>query len=105
MLTLLFGVRPLVQRFGRRDPITLDGEATKKELEAPDNGVVMNDDEFASLSKAAFNNNEDLLPPQSSGLEAKVEFLQLLAQSETERVAEVLKQWINSNDRSNSKPE
>ena len=105
LLTLLFGVRPLVQRFGRRDPITLDGEATKKELEAPDNGVVMNDDEFASLSKAAFNNNEDLLPPQSSGLEAKVEFLQLLAQSETERVAEVLKQWINSNDRSNSKPE
>ncbi|SUX87136.1 flagellar MS-ring protein [Citrobacter koseri] len=82
LLTLLFGVRPLVQRFGRRDPITLDGEATKKELEAPDNGVVMNDDEFASLSKAAFNNNEDLLPPQSSGLEAKVEFLQLLAQSE-----------------------
>lgn len=105
LLTLLFGVRPLVQRFGRRDPITLDSEATKKELEAPDNGVVMNDDEFASLSKAAFNNNEDLLPPQSSGLEAKVEFLQLLAQSETERVAEVLKQWINSNDRSNSKPE
>ncbi|MDM3000032.1 MULTISPECIES: flagellar basal-body MS-ring/collar protein FliF [unclassified Citrobacter] len=105
LLTLLFGVRPLVQRFGRRDPITLDGEATKKEQEAPDNGVVMNDDEFASLSKAAFNNNEDLLPPQSSGLEAKVEFLQLLAQSETERVAEVLKQWINSNDRSNSKPE
>lgn len=105
LLTLLFGVRPLVQRFGRRDPITLDGEATKKELEAPDSGVVMNDDEFASLSKAAFNNNEDLLPPQSSGLEAKVEFLQLLAQSETERVAEVLKQWINSNDRSNSKPE
>ncbi|MDM2972329.1 flagellar basal-body MS-ring/collar protein FliF [Citrobacter sp. CK198] len=105
LLTLLFGVRPLVQRFGRHDPITLDGEATKKELEAPDNGVVMNDDEFASLSKAAFNNNEDLLPPQSSGLEAKVEFLQLLAQSETERVAEVLKQWINSNDRSNSKPE
>lgn len=105
LLTLLFGVRPLVQRFGRRDPITLDGEATKKELKAPDNGVVMNDDEFASLSKAAFNNNEDLLPPQSSGLEAKVEFLQLLAQSETERVAEVLKQWINSNDRSNSKPE
>ncbi|MBJ9171283.1 flagellar M-ring protein FliF [Citrobacter koseri] len=105
LLTFLFGVRPLVQRFGRRDPITLDGEATKKELKAPDNGVVMNDDEFASLSKAAFNNNEDLLPPQSSGLEAKVEFLQLLAQSETERVAEVLKQWINSNDRSNSKPE
>jgi flagellar M-ring protein FliF len=50
-----------------------------------------------------FNNNDELLPPQSSGLETKVEYLQVLAQSETERVADVLKQWINSNDRSNSK--
>jgi flagellar M-ring protein FliF len=46
---------------------------------------------------------EEELPPQSSGLETKVEFLQVLAQSETERVAEVLKQWINSNERNSSR--
>ena len=63
------------------------------------------DDNLTALPSTAFNNNDDLLPPQSSGLETKVEYLQVLAQSETERVAEVLKQWINSNDRSNSKSE
>lgn len=105
LLTLLFGVRPLAQRFGSRDPVTIDGDATRKRVGDSGNEGVMDDEAFTGLSKVAFNNNEDLLPPQSSGLEVKVEFLQLLAQSETERVAEVLKQWINSNDRSNSKQE
>jgi flagellar M-ring protein FliF len=105
LLALLFGLRPLAQRFSRREPVTPDGETAKKALEEPDNDQKVSDEEFVGLSKAAFNNNEELLPPQSSGLETKVEFLQLLAKSETERVAEVLKQWINSNDRSNSKQE
>jgi flagellar M-ring protein FliF len=61
------------------------------------------EDNLSALPKVGFNNNDELLPPQSSGLETKVEYLQVLAQSETERVADVLKQWINSNDRSNSK--
>ncbi|SQA36987.1 flagellar M-ring protein [Yersinia enterocolitica] len=42
---------------------------------------------------------DDNLPPQGSGLEIKISHLQQLAQSETERVAEVIKQWINNNER------
>lgn len=103
LLTLFFGVRPLAQRMGRRERVVKDV--------AQDDAALLTDEAYvaenglSTLSKAGFNNNDDLLPPQSSGLETKVEYLQVLAQSETERVAEVLKQWINSNDRSNSKPD
>ncbi|HEY3618576.1 MAG TPA: flagellar basal-body MS-ring/collar protein FliF, partial [Candidatus Sulfotelmatobacter sp.] len=104
LLTLLFGVRPLAQRYGRRDPITVDSVAEDKpdvpllesEMVATEEGL------STSVSKPNFMIEEDL-PPQSSGLETKVEFLQVLAQSETERVAEVLKQWINSNERNSSR--
>jgi len=101
LLTLLFGVRPLAQRIGRRERIVKDADQRDQNLLSDDTTVM--EDELSSLPKVGFNNNDELLPPQSSGLETKVEYLQILAQSETERVADVLKQWINSNDRSNSK--
>ncbi len=101
LLTLLFGVRPLAQRIGRRERIVKDAGQRDQNLLSDDTTVM--EDELSSLPKVGFNNNDELLPPQSSGLETKVEYLQILAQSETERVADVLKQWINSNDRSNSK--
>ncbi|MBB1198998.1 flagellar M-ring protein FliF [Enterobacteriaceae bacterium 89] len=104
LLTLLFGVRPLVQRVGRRSALALDGESTKIEPALLEQDLTAEDALEASLAKAALN-NDDNLPPLTSGLETKVEYLQVLAQNETERVAEVLKQWINSNERSNSKPE
>ncbi|BBQ81565.1 MULTISPECIES: flagellar basal-body MS-ring/collar protein FliF [Enterobacteriaceae] len=103
LLTLLFGVRPLAQRLGRRERLVNEVEQNDKDLLTDESDVVQ--DSLTGLPSTAFNNNDDLLPPQSSGLETKVEYLQVLAQSETERVAEVLKQWINSNDRSNSKSE
>ncbi|HBI6863024.1 TPA: flagellar M-ring protein FliF [Enterobacter cloacae] len=103
LLTLLFGVRPLAQRLGRRERVVNAVEQDDSMLLTDDSPASENG--LSTLSKAGFNNNDDLLPPQSSGLETKVEYLQVLAQSETERVAEVLKQWINSNDRSNSKPD
>lgn len=43
--------------------------------------------------------SEAELPPRASGIEDKVAYLQQLAANETDRVAEVIKQWINSNDR------
>lgn len=103
LLTLLFGVRPLAQRLGRRERLVNGVEQNERDLLTDESEVL--DDNLTALPSTAFNNNDDLLPPQSSGLETKVEYLQVLAQSETERVAEVLKQWINSNDRSNSKSE
>lgn len=106
LLTLLFGVRPLAQRFGRREPVVVDSVA-EEYLEAPmleKEPTASEDGLPVGLSNSTFLHEDDL-PPQSSGLETKVEFLQMLAQSETERVAEVLKQWINSNERSNSRHE
>lgn len=104
LLTLLFGVRPLAQRYGRREPVTVDRVAEELvEAPMPDKTMVATEDGLATNTlKPAFM-NEEVLPPQSSGLETKVEFLQVLAQNETERVAEVLKQWINSNERNNSR--
>lgn len=106
LLTLLFGVRPLAQRYGRREPVTVDSVAEEQldlpqletETAAEEEGLLV------SAPKPTFMIEEEL-PPQSSGLETKVEFLQVLAQNETERVAEVLKQWINSNERNNSRQE
>ncbi|MCT4716220.1 flagellar M-ring protein FliF [Enterobacteriaceae bacterium H18W14] len=104
LLTLLFGVRPLAQRYGRREPVIVDSVAEDvAEVPMLDKAMVTTEEGLATnTSKPAFMIEEDL-PPQSSGLETKVEFLQVLAQSETERVAEVLKQWINSNERNDSR--
>ncbi|MGL5602338.1 MAG: flagellar basal-body MS-ring/collar protein FliF [Silvania sp.] len=102
LLLLLLGVRPMAQRFGRA------GEKVVQEVKHEPTGILLEsdrsqDDEslVQSLPRSTFQ-QEDNLPPLSSGLETKVEFLQTLAQSETERVAEVLKQWINSNERNNA---
>ncbi|MEW5558660.1 flagellar basal-body MS-ring/collar protein FliF [Enterobacter asburiae] len=104
LLTLLFGVRPLVQRIGRRGERVIESDAGDVEPvlleQEPTEEVSLE----TNLAKASLI-NDDNLPPLASGLETKVEYLQVLAQNETERVAEVLKQWINSNERSNSKPE
>ena len=103
LLTLLFGVRPLAQRLGRRERVINEDVQHEKELPiVPSSAPGEN---LSALPNVGFNNNDELLPPQSSGLETKVEYLQMLAQSETERVAEVLRQWINSNDRSNRNAE
>ncbi|WP_336818556.1 flagellar basal-body MS-ring/collar protein FliF [Cedecea sp. MMO-103] len=107
LLTLLFGVRPVVQRFSRREVVVAEA-ANEPALENGsllENEFIVTDESLApGLPKSSFQ-NDDNLPPQSSGLETKVEYLQMLAQSETDRVAEVLKQWINSNERTNSKQE
>lgn len=104
LLTLLFGVRPLAQRFGRRGAVTIEGETEKEKALLAGDAIATEQSLATGLAKVSFN-NDDNLPPQSSGLETKVEYLQMLAQSETERVADVLKQWINSNERSTTKPE
>ena len=101
LLTLLFGVRPLAQRFGRRERVVNEAEPLEQDLLT--DATTEKEETLSALPNIGFNTNDDMLPPQSSGLETKVEYLQVLAQNETERVAEVLKQCINSNDRSNRK--
>ncbi|WP_318482283.1 flagellar basal-body MS-ring/collar protein FliF [Photobacterium leiognathi] len=46
----------------------------------------------------ALNASNDLLPPQGSPLEIQLKHLQLISNEEPERVAEVLKQWVNVNE-------
>ncbi|MGB7800233.1 flagellar basal-body MS-ring/collar protein FliF [Buttiauxella sp.] len=102
LLLLLVGVRPLARRY------SAPSERQINALPEENSGVLLEGDNrreedslLQALPKSSFQ-VEDNLPPQSSGLETKVEFLQTLAQGETERVAEVLKQWINSNERNSA---
>ncbi|MNS36436.1 Flagellar M-ring protein [compost metagenome] len=104
LLTLLFGVRPLAQRLARRDAPAIDAIEAKGLDDAPENELVTTENGLTGLPGPAFNQDTDL-PPLSSGLETKVEYLQMLAENETERMAEVLKQWINSNERTANKQE
>ncbi|WP_314521488.1 flagellar basal-body MS-ring/collar protein FliF [uncultured Lelliottia sp.] len=104
LLTLLFGVRPLAQRLARRDTPAIDAIEAKGLDDAPENELVTTENGLTGLPGPAFNQDTDL-PPLSSGLETKVEYLQMLAENETERMAEVLKQWINSNERTPNKHE
>lgn len=100
LLFLLFGVRPLMALLSRRD--------NKHAISAmAENVASLNTvdtvGESATATKpvlpASSFKEDDNLPPQGSGLETKISHLQQLAQSETERVAEVIKQWINNNER------
>jgi len=49
--------------------------------------------------------SNDMLPPAGSPLEIQLKHLQLIANEEPERVAEVLKQWVNVNEHSRVKAE
>ncbi|HEY2452453.1 MAG TPA: flagellar basal-body MS-ring/collar protein FliF [Scandinavium sp.] len=102
LLTLLFGVRPLMKRATARRQELL--AASNAGLNAPgiENTAEGDRPEKESPLSLTHSFQSDVtLPPQGSGLEDKVEYLQMIAESETERVAEVLKQWVNSNERSN----
>ncbi|MGL4727082.1 MAG: flagellar basal-body MS-ring/collar protein FliF [Scandinavium sp.] len=101
LLTLLFGVRPLVKRVTtqRQELLTASNAALQATEAAESDGAPTRD---SPLSLTHSFPSDIALPPQGSGLEDKVEYLQMIAESETERVAEVLKQWVNSNERSNS---
>lgn len=100
LLFLLFGLRPLVKRLTRKDE-QIVGLTQSEEGQSAEaiNGTAPSLSELErALSGSSFQENDNL-PPQGSGLETKISHLQQLAQSETERVAEVIKQWINNNER------
>lgn len=106
LLVLLLVVRPMMKRMtaARDERKALAVEAAKEDalqLEAKADdaaaaGVVR---EFELPALAV----DEPLPSPSSGLEAKLEYLQKLAIEDTDRVAEVIRQWITSNERIENK--
>lgn len=106
LLLLLIGVRPLVGQ-------VIASQKRRAELAArpvnePDEDAALpvltatGEEERKSIELPTFS-GDDALPAQSSGLEIKLEFLQKLAISDTDRVAEVIRQWITSNERIDNK--
>ncbi|GEM75180.1 flagellar basal-body MS-ring/collar protein FliF [Vibrio sagamiensis] len=51
-------------------------------------------------SSTGLDIKNDMLPPSDSPLEIQLKHLQLIANEEPERVAEILKQWVNINEHS-----
>ncbi|EPQ0974730.1 flagellar basal-body MS-ring/collar protein FliF [Citrobacter farmeri] len=105
LLLLLFVVRPLMKRMTtvhQKVPLEAEHDAAMLAIPATDPGFSATDEERKSVELPSFP-GDDSLPSQSSGLEVKLEFLQKLAMSDTDRVAEVIRQWITSNERINSK--
>jgi flagellar M-ring protein FliF len=98
LLVILFGLLPMMRRVARQPAVS---EAPDASAALP--ATVAEAEEDTPVLPGNSFNGDDNLPPQSSGLETKINHLQNLAQSETDRVAEVLKQWISSNERSNRK--
>jgi flagellar M-ring protein FliF len=100
LLLLLFVVRPLMKRLTALRQLAptpvLEPVATIAST------VTATDDERKSSELPSFPGDESL-PSQSSGLEVKLEFLKKLAMSDTDRVADVLRQWITSNERIDNK--
>ncbi|WP_077816552.1 flagellar basal-body MS-ring/collar protein FliF [Escherichia coli] len=98
LLLLFFVVRPLMKRLTavRAPVITPEPEAISEPW------IAVPEEERKNVDLPSLP-GDDSLPSQSSGLEVKLEFLQKLAMSDTDRVAEVLRQWITSNERIDNK--
>ncbi|MCT4704599.1 flagellar M-ring protein FliF [Enterobacteriaceae bacterium H16N7] len=105
LLLLLMVVRPLIRHAGtlaatrREQTQALALAEEENEILAVSAG---DEDEARKAVELSFPGDESL-PAQSSGLETKLEFLQKLAISDTDRVAEVIRQWITSNERIDNK--
>ncbi|EMM4086115.1 flagellar M-ring protein FliF [Shigella flexneri] len=97
LLLLFFVVRPLMKRLTTvRAPVIAEAEAVSEPW------IAMPEEERKNVDLPSLP-GDDSLPSQSSGLEVKLEFLQKLVMSDTDRVAEVLRQWITSNERIDNK--
>ena len=106
LLLLLFVVRPGMKRLTverrRTSTSELALDAAPIAIPADKPHFAAAEDERKNIELPSFP-GDDSLPSQSSGLEVKLEFLQKLAMSDTDRVAEVLRQWITSNERIDNK--
>ncbi|SFN35476.1 flagellar M-ring protein FliF [Izhakiella capsodis] len=94
LLIILFGILPLMRRWARPPDKVAISAANSEPVSADESG-----NHQGEMAGGATFEDDEQLPPQSSGLETKIAFLQTLAKNETDRVADVLKQWISSNER------
>lgn len=106
VLALLFAViRPLIKRLSapkERTPVSEASVSALPQEVAERRADLSEEEERKNVDLPSFS-GDDGLPPQSSGLETKVEFLKKLAINDTDRVAEVIRQWITSNERIDNK--
>ncbi|AUI88562.1 flagellar M-ring protein FliF [Vibrio azureus] len=72
---------------------------TRKELEYEED-LNRRLSEKGISSSTGLDIKSDMLPPSDSPLEIQLKHLQLIANEEPERVAEILKQWVNINEHS-----
>ncbi len=105
LLVLLLVVRPLMKHISNLPkrapaPVLTHADDDHPVLQVSASGG--EEDERKAVEIPSFPGDE-ALPAQSSGLETKLEFLQKLAISDTDRVAEVIRQWITSNERIDNK--
>lgn len=106
LLLLLMVVRPLMKHVSKlqaRSPaLDLPLAEEDRSISQVSTAGINEEDERKAVEIPSFPGDEGL-PTQSSGLETKLEFLQKLAISDTDRVAEVIRQWITSNERIDTK--
>lgn len=95
LLLILFGIRPLVRHLVR--PAQAPGDDDLLALDEDDSELLSQ-----SRSRAELDDDEEellaALPPPGSELEVQLKHLQLLVDKETARVAEVVKQWVSSDE-------
>lgn len=99
LLITLFGLLPMMRRLGQRErgqrqAVPVGGASVASSTEGLTNGRRS----VLGMPSGSFEDDNNL-PTQASGLETKIAYLQTLAKSESDRVADVIKQWISSNER------
>lgn len=106
LLILLLVVRPLLKQFSLERQKRLEQQlalAARHDEESESLPRITLDDDQAERKVVELNfPGDEALPSASSGLETKLEFLQKLAINDTDRVADVIRQWITSNERVNT---
>lgn len=105
LLILLLVVRPLLKQFSLERQKRLDQQlalATPQDEDEKLPRINVDDDQSERKAVELSFPGDEALPSASSGLETKLEFLQKLAINDTDRVADVIRQWITSNERVNN---
>ena len=110
---IFFVLRPLIMHLTGADRMTQELEFSEPPQEEPvyENLQTREEREHEEalnrrLSEqgiefsSGLDSTSDMLPPPGSPLEIQLKHLQLISNEEPERVAEVLKQWVNINEHS-----
>lgn len=105
LLILLLVVRPLLKQFSQERQKRLEQQLAFAARQDDDDTlphIEMDDEQSGRKAVELSFPGDEALPSASSGLETKLEFLQKLAINDTDRVADVIRQWITSNERVNN---